>query len=289
MTMTKRRYFDNHNRTPCEHFDSATDEMLWVAQPTWGRFIVGVVAASLGVAGALWCASSGASLTLAKSGTTKPSVTPIADATTVGEVKPTTFVALRFDSQPSGSVYADGRPAELCRTPCSFDVDTTEGLARKFIVRSDGYNDWLLDVDLSGAKRDFQVTLKRITPTIAGLNTEPPNKIADPGKPTRRNASTWDKLAADLAAADKIAADTADKLAAADKAAADRLAVAKAAADKLKDELKNDKIDSSETLNPFKRKRRPTPCVIVFCAGVVALPECDGADLPLKSWCQCAS
>ena len=32
------------------------------------------------------------------------------------------LVAVRFDSLPSGGVYADGRSAELCKTPCAFNI-----------------------------------------------------------------------------------------------------------------------------------------------------------------------
>ena len=37
------------------------------------------------------------------------------------------LVEVRFDSLPSGGVFADGHSAELCRTPCTFNIDLRDG------------------------------------------------------------------------------------------------------------------------------------------------------------------
>ncbi|MBA3539099.1 MAG: serine/threonine protein kinase [Deltaproteobacteria bacterium] len=238
--------------------------MTQPSTPWWAWFVGGAVAVSIGIGAALWYANSGAPLTMS------PSATPIIAPLGSGEATPAKLLALRFDSLPSGGVYADGRSAELCRTPCSFDVDTAEGLARKFIVRSEGYKDASIHVDLSAAPRDFQVTLEQLPPA-ATIPTVPtaidpvtadvaPDKVTSTAKkPNKRPTAKDRKLAADKLAADKLAADKA----AADKAAADKaaaLAAKPARPDPEPEKPKrkpdrSDKIDSSETLDPFKRKR----------------------------------
>ena len=75
---------------------------------------------------------------------------------------PAKQLELRFDSLPSGGVYAEGHSAELCRTPCAFNVDLADGAStehRNFIVRSEGYLDKPIEVDLTAAQREFHVNL----------------------------------------------------------------------------------------------------------------------------------
>ena len=70
-------------------------------------------------------------------------------------------IELRFDSLPSAGVYAEGHSAELCRTPCAFNVDLADGGStehRNFVVRSEGYLDKTIEIDLTGAQREFHVT-----------------------------------------------------------------------------------------------------------------------------------
>jgi hypothetical protein len=74
------------------------------------------------------------------------------------------LVEVRFDSQPGGSVFAEGRPTELCRTPCAFDIDLADGGAldhRVFLVKRSGYVDSPVTVDLTGTQREFRVALQR--------------------------------------------------------------------------------------------------------------------------------
>ncbi len=93
-------------------------------------------------------------------------------------------IELRFDSLPSAGIYAEGHSAELCRTPCAFNVElTTESDAkgkRTFIVRSQGYLDKQIVVDLGAAQREFHVTLDHDMVPIEGGSVDEPLK-----KPTR--------------------------------------------------------------------------------------------------------
>src|SRR6185503_2957856 len=96
-------------------------------------------------------------------------------------------VELRFDSLPSGGVYADGHSAELCRTPCSFDVDPADGgPKRTYVVRSDGYADKSIDVDLASSERVFHVTLERV---VAEPAAKPVAKVVKkPAEPAHKAA-----------------------------------------------------------------------------------------------------
>jgi len=60
-------------------------------------------------------------------------------------------------------VFTEGRSTELCRTPCSFDIDPADGgstVRRGFVVRRDGYIDRPVVVDLTGRQRAFHVVLQ---------------------------------------------------------------------------------------------------------------------------------
>ncbi|HEY5923091.1 MAG TPA: serine/threonine-protein kinase [Kofleriaceae bacterium] len=133
------------------------------ATPWWVWFVGGAFAVGLGIAGALWYAGSG-DPPEAPAPAAQPTANPI-DLTTAAPK----LVELRFDSLPSGGVYADGRSAELCRTPCNFNVDLTDGGPtdhRTFVVRSDGYQDGKVEVDFTKAERAFSVSLVRTAPTV---------------------------------------------------------------------------------------------------------------------------
>jgi eukaryotic-like serine/threonine-protein kinase len=88
---------------------------------------------------------------------------------------------VRFESAPSGSVFAAGLPGELCTTPCAFKLDLADGGAvdrRDFVVRRDGYLDSLVTVDLAAPQHDYFVSLQP-SPRAA---SEP----ADPIRPIKR-------------------------------------------------------------------------------------------------------
>jgi serine/threonine protein kinase len=141
------------------------------ATPWWVWFVGGAFAVGLGVAGALWYASSTEETPKPAPVVQQPTANPI--DTTVAQPK---LVELRFDSLPSGGVYADGRSAELCRTPCNFNVDLTDGGStgkRTFVVRADGYQDARVDVDFTKSERDFSVSLVRNTPIVVNQPAPP--------------------------------------------------------------------------------------------------------------------
>lgn len=81
------------------------------------------------------------------------------------------LVELRFNSTPSGSVFAAGHTAELCRTPCAFNVDLKDSEStntRTFVVRSNGYHEQPITIDLSKPQRSFYVELAHLP------NNKPP-------------------------------------------------------------------------------------------------------------------
>ncbi len=127
----------------------------------------GAAAAGIGIAAALWFASKNPPVPTQK---TTPTAQPIA---TPIESSAPKLVELRFDSLPTGGVYADGRSAELCQTPCSFNVDLADGgpkEKRTFVVRAEGYEDKRVEVDFGVSQRDFSVTLGRL-PTVPPVTT----------------------------------------------------------------------------------------------------------------------
>ena len=97
---------------------------------------------------------------------------------------PAKQLELRFDSLPSGGVYAEGHSAELCRTPCAFNVDLADGAStehRNFVVRSEGYLDKTIEVDLTAAQREFHVNLDhdmtQVGPTSAAAKKRVTGKV----------------------------------------------------------------------------------------------------------------
>jgi serine/threonine protein kinase len=157
--------------------------------PIWPWIAGGAVAVGLGITAAVWYSGRGDEPKAATPPTvvtmkTEPIVTP-----QLPVMPPTALLELRFDSLPSGGVYADGHSAELCRTPCSFNVDLGDGGSkdqRTFVVRSDGYIDKPVVIDLTGPQREFHVTLDR--PSVAD---ETPPVVATPSrKPAKSKKST---------------------------------------------------------------------------------------------------
>jgi serine/threonine protein kinase len=138
--------------------------------PWWVWFVGGAFAVGLGIAGALWYAGS-TETPVPAAQPQQPTANPI-DVTTAQP----RLVQLRFDSWPSGGVYADGRSAELCRTPCNFNVDLTDGGPtdrRAFVVRADGYVDGRVDVDFTKSDRDFSVSLTQLPAPPAPVAADP--------------------------------------------------------------------------------------------------------------------
>jgi hypothetical protein len=149
----------------------------------------GALAVGLGIGAAVWYAkrSAPSPQTVVQNQTTQPSSTPI-DLPPA----PPQFVELRFDSVPAGgAVFAEGLPAELCRTPCATKLDLRDGRSterRAFLVRNPSFKDARIDVDLTANQREFSVTLERIvtvTETPPPVASPPPVEIETSGKPPR--------------------------------------------------------------------------------------------------------
>jgi hypothetical protein len=144
------------------------------ATPWWVWAIGGAVAVALGISGALWFASRSEEPAPVEAAPVKqqPTTAPLPPP----PAKPAKLVELRFDSLPAAGVYADGRSAELCRTPCSFNVDLADGGPtdrRTFVLRIDGYQDKPVTVDFGSTQRDFSATLDRVQPTVLPVAQAP--------------------------------------------------------------------------------------------------------------------
>ena len=145
----------------------------------WGWFVGGACAVGLGVAAALFYVHThgDAAPATQQAVVMTPTVEPAPPETPPQKPRQ---IELRFDSLPSAGVYAEGHSAELCRTPCAFNVDLADGEAtdhRNFVVRSEGYLDKTLAVDLGAAQREFRVTLERDpTNRIGAVDPQPEHK-----------------------------------------------------------------------------------------------------------------
>ncbi|HET9625914.1 MAG TPA: serine/threonine-protein kinase [Kofleriaceae bacterium] len=181
--------------------------------PGWLWFVGGALAVGLGITAAIWYAGNDAPdlsprqaphLTTQPTGSAAPVLMPPAPAAAPAVARPE-LIAVRFDSAPSGSsVYAHGRDAELCRTPCSLDIDLTDGGpadVRAFDVKHAGFTPGQVTVDLTGDQRAYSVALAPVTPDpepapAAPPSAEPaPRHVAKhPARPgTRRDASPASK------------------------------------------------------------------------------------------------
>jgi hypothetical protein len=146
------------------------------ATPWWLWFVGGAVAVGIGIAAALWFSGRKDPVPVAQ-----PTAAPIEQHA----AQAVRLVELKFDSLPAGGVYADGRSAELCKTPCSFNVDLRDGGPtdkRTFVVRADGYEDKRVDVDFKVSQRDFSVSLTRLPGTMpaagsAAVSEEPAETV----------------------------------------------------------------------------------------------------------------
>jgi hypothetical protein len=148
----------------------------------WYTWVLGgVVAVVLGVTGAWYITRDSSDAPAARATPARPA--PIVAPAELPPIMPPALVELRFDSLPSGGVFADGHAAELCRTPCAFDVDLKDGGPtdkRVFVVHANGYQDKqvVVAVGTAGAEREFHVTLDQLATTPA---TAPPPTA--PGRP----------------------------------------------------------------------------------------------------------
>jgi hypothetical protein len=146
------------------------------ATPWWVWSLGGVVAIAAGIGLALWYAGRADPAPVASTAT-HPAALAVAPAAPAAPK----LVEVRFDSLPSAGVFADGHSAELCRTPCAFNVDLGDGGAtdqRTFVVRVGGYQDKQVVVDLTAAHPEMHVTLERSAD--AAIEIEPPTPTPTP-------------------------------------------------------------------------------------------------------------
>jgi serine/threonine protein kinase len=138
------------------------------ATPWWVWFVGGALAVGLGILAAVWYAGrTEPTVVAAPQPVAKPVLQPIvtpqpADPLPLPPLK-AKFFEVKFDSLPSGGVFADGHSAELCRTPCAFNIEIDDGGPvdrRTFVVRATGYKDTSIVIDLASPKHNFHVTLE---------------------------------------------------------------------------------------------------------------------------------
>ena len=211
--------------------------------PWWVWFVGGALAVGLGIGAAVWYAGRDArdgGPTV--DGRTQPSVGPVATAiepardpaAPMNEPARVQSIELRFDSNPSGGVYEEGKSAERCRTPCAFSIQHRAGVddRRVFVVRSEGYRDHVVPVDLALAQREFNVQLEP--------RERAPGGAAEPGErgPRLRGAKGGKKP--------KVRATEPATSKDGEPAAASR------PAERPKKPEKG--IDATETLDPFRKK-----------------------------------
>jgi serine/threonine protein kinase len=211
--------------------------------PWWVWFIGGAIAVGLGVGGAVWFAGGGDDPAPAPPAATTPPPVPIKEPTLAPEAptaKPE-MVELRFDSLPSGAVFADGQSAELCTTPCTINVDLADGASeqRTYVVKATGHKDGLIAVDLASSQREYNVRLEQLVVVEDKPAKTKPTKATkvtkQPDKASKQPDKTDKKPEAPDTETDTPASDNKPE--------------------KKPEKKPGDKIDRSDTLDPFNRKR----------------------------------
>jgi hypothetical protein len=223
--------------------------------PWWVWFVGGALAVGLGIAAAVWYASRSSSKTVDAVAQTEPAQTVQATPIDPASQKPQ-FVELRFDSLPSGGVYAEGQSAELCTTPCATKLDLKDGGSterRAFVVKAPGYKDGRIDVDLTGTQHEFKITLDReatVTevkppedkPVVADNPDDKPDKAGKPGKSGKIVKAVKKPKEEEKEVKPLPTFQGDDKPEAVDGKKADPV-------------KKPEKIDATETIDPFNRKK----------------------------------
>jgi serine/threonine-protein kinase len=152
----------------------------------WMWIAGGAAAVGLGIVAALWYAGSPASApTPAMAAPVAPAMKAVTVATAPLQVTPVAgTIHVRFDSLPSGTVFAAGHAAALCTTPCALDIGDDAGDHPVFVIQAAGYHDAQVVVDRQGTQRTFALELA----PLADAATSPPHPAATPvprptGKP----------------------------------------------------------------------------------------------------------
>jgi hypothetical protein len=233
--------------------------------PWWVWAAGATLAVGLGIGGALWYAHGSSSPPPVEAKSAPVETAPI-------EKPALKLVELKFDSLPSGGVYADGRSAELCRTPCNFNVDLGDGGPtdrRTFVVRAEGNKDQKVVVDVSSDKRAYAAPLERIvtiptmptvptvteTPTVdmtgddetTDETTDTTDEPADPRKPsskkTRKNHKTTEKKPEETKPVEVVPAEVKPPEKKPDDTNLEPI-----------DKKKPRPIDPADTIDPFRKK-----------------------------------
>jgi hypothetical protein len=238
------------------------------AAPSWIWFAGGAVAVALGGAAAIWFAGRDApDLTphpAVTATTPTPAPAPAAAPTALPIESPPPparghLIEVRFDSRPSGRVFTDDGTAELCQTPCAFDIDLADGGPvdhRGFAVKRAGYVDGLVTVDLTATQREFQVTLVQATSTTGATRpaAKPSAGKADGDRRTAKHPARPQKKAGkdgkDTGRASRDAEATPSEVSK-PKPSATRTPPSPATAP-----APIPAIDPSDTLDPFQRKEK---------------------------------
>ncbi|MBV8760247.1 MAG: serine/threonine protein kinase [Deltaproteobacteria bacterium] len=225
--------------------------------PMWLWLLGAAIAIGGGIGGALWFANRDSNdAPAAPAQEQMATTTPAAPtAPTAAPIEPTQpagpqLVELRFDSLPAAGVFADGHSAELCHTPCNYTFDVKDGVKRTLVVRAAGYRDKPIELDLTGDKREFSVTLER----------EPETAIASDPEPTTTNKKTHPGGVAHGAHRPSTKVDVKPETKPEDKPAETKppetkpdTNLEKPAADPTPTKKPDDKIDPADTHDPFRR------------------------------------
>ena len=218
--------------------------------PWWVWFAGGAVAVALGIGAAVFYAGRTEPAPPAPSPTVAtPQPTVTQPTVTQPTVTSTEQIELRFDSLPSGSVYAAGKSAELCTTPCTFNIDLADGGPadkRTFVVKALGYTDGIVVVDLTTAKREFSVTLGQRDGVAVSRPTTKVKTGTRVKSATRTPETVPDKVP------DKIPGKLPDRTP--DRTGDVNLVNPDDEDPKVKKKT-DDELDPSHTLDPFHRKR----------------------------------
>jgi serine/threonine protein kinase len=249
--------------------------------PWWVWVVGGAVAIAVGVGAAIWYAgreqatkytSRPAPSTTAEILAPSPDPAPAAGETPAPATATPKFVTVRVESTPSGGVYESGSPAELCRTPCEFNVDLGDGgstTQRTYLVKADGHRDGSLVVDLTAERPQGQVTLAPLSPEPSVRDQVPTGLERTDKRPSRTGRTgraPTDKVAdkavdksvdkssdrSSAGAVDKSVDKPTDKSTTSTSSSSSR--TTDRTTEKKPTERSGAKIDRSDTLDPFRTR-----------------------------------
>jgi len=244
--------------------------------PWWVWVVGGACAIAVGVGAAIWYAGREEATKYASrpAAASTPALAPApeaaaqdlseateapsdAEARATAPTSPPTaapkYVTVRAESTPSAGVYEDGKSAELCRTPCEFNVDLTDGGStrqRTYLVKADGHRDGTFVVDLTTERPRGEVTLVPLVPTPTPRE-DVSVKTGRTERPARSSRTSRSSRASERAP-DRIADKTPDRTP--DKPAPTTTSPEPRVTEKKQSERSGSKIDRSDTMDPFRTR-----------------------------------